>query len=300
VPPEPRLPTPREAAFAWLIGLVVVIAAGLSMAAVAAGTALAEGLSADAALALISDPLRSPLVTSPSWIAASIAVNELCVGLLLVFWWRRLRAPIGQILPLSRPSLRALVGAVLLPFGFAPLAEVTAELVYRWTPNGLGPDHFVATLARGTTPQLFAIVLLCAAVMPALAEEALFRGFVMTAFRRYAPLVVILVSSAMFGLFHLDPTQAAGTAVLGTAFGLVRLYTGSIWACMLSHCAYNAGVILEARWLADSTSLQISWGRVGIGLVLAFLALALLVGDLGRRHLLRLSFRPPPSSRGPS
>jgi len=190
------------------------------------------------------------------------------------------------------------MGAVLLPFGFAPLAEVAGELVYRILPRGLPPEGVVFALARGTETSALALVLLAAAALPAVAEELMFRGLVTTAFRTYSPLVTVAASSVMFGVFHLEPTQAAGTAVLGVAFGLVRLYTGSIWPCVLSHFAYNAGVLLEARWFEPPADHRIYWGRVGIGLLLTVIAYALLVGDRGRRMLLRLSFRPPPP-RGP-
>ncbi|HEY8946349.1 MAG TPA: CPBP family intramembrane glutamic endopeptidase, partial [Polyangiaceae bacterium] len=136
------------------------------------------------------------------------------------------------------------------------------------------------------------------AVLPAFAEEAMFRGFITTALLRYSPIVAISVSSLMFGLFHLEPTQAAGTVLLGVAFGLIRLYTGSIWPCVLSHGAYNAAVILEARWFEPADDHVIHWGRVGLGLVLALAAYALLVGDLWRRHLARLSLRPPAAGGG--
>lgn len=290
---EPRLPTALEAAFAWLLGIVLVIAAGLGIGAVAAAIGIAEGLAPQAAFAVISDPERSPLVRSPAWISASIALNEVTILCLMLLWHRRLRVPLATILPVAPFSLRAGVGAVLLPFGFAPLAELASELVHRALPQDINSEHVLVTLARGTTPAMLLIVLLAAAVLPAVAEEVMFRGFITTAFQRYSPLLALILASLMFGLFHLEPTQAAGAVLLGTAFGLVRLYTGSIWPCMLSHFGYNAGVILETRWFDPPDDHLIHWGRVGMGLLLAVVAYALLVGDLGRRHLERLSFRPP-------
>lgn len=290
---EPRPPSPAEAALAWLLGIALVVVVGLGVGGVAALIAISEGLTPERAFALISDPDVSPLVKSPAWISASIALNELTVVCLMLLWWRRLRAPFGTIVPLSRFSVRAGAGAVLLPFGFAPLAEVFAELVYRALPERVTSEHVVVAVARGTDGSSLALVLLAAALLPALVEEAMFRGFVTTAFQRYSPLVAIVVPSVMFGTFHLEPTQAAGTTVLGMAFGLVRLYTGSVWPCMLSHFAYNAGVILEARWIDPADDHLIHWGRVGFGLLLAMAAYVLLVGDLWRRHLARLSLRPP-------
>jgi membrane protease YdiL (CAAX protease family) len=295
---EPRLPSPLEAVLVWLLGMVLIIAAGLGVGAVASFVAVSQGLKPEEALALLRDPVSSPLVTSPSWIGASIAVNELVLLGVVIVWRRRLRVPFGAVVPSARLSFRAALGAMLLPFGFAPLAEVVGELVRRALPSGISPDHIVSAVARGSSPVLFAMVLIAAAGLPAFVEELMFRGFVTTAFLRYSPFVRLMIPSAMFGLIHLEPSQAAGTAVLGMAFGLIRLYTGSIWTCMLGHFTYNAGIVLEARWLEHADTQVISWGRVGLGLGLAVLAYVLLVGDLGKRRYSPFS-TPPPSSRSP-
>ena len=285
--------------FIWLLGMALLVGVGLAVGLVAAGLAVAEGLAPDAALSLISDPVASPLVTSPSWICANIAANELSVLGLLVLWRRRTRSPMREVIPLAKPSLGALLGAILLPFAFAPLAEVAGELIYRVVPREITAEHLVITLAKTPDALGFAIALLSAALLPALVEETMFRGFITSAFRGYSPLVAVLVPSLLFGLFHLEPTQAAGTFVLGIAFGLVRIYTGSLWACIVSHFAYNAGVILEVRFLGMTNDHVIHWGRVGIGLLLALPAYTLLVGDLWQRSLSRLSLRPPGNRGGP-
>ena len=283
----------------WLVGMALLVGVSLAVGLVAAALAVAEGLAPEAALALISDPVASPLVTSPSWICANIAANELAVLGLLLLWYRRTRSPLRDVLPLAKCSAGALLGAILLPFALAPLAEVAGELVYRAIPREITAEHLVTTLAKTPDALGFAVALAAAAALPAVVEETMFRGFVTSAFRHHSSLVAVLVPSLLFGLFHLDPSQAAGTFVLGIAFGLVRLYTGSLWACIVSHFAYNAGVILEVRYWGISTDHVIHWGRVGIGLLLALPAYALLVGDLLQRSLSRLSLRPPANRGGP-
>jgi membrane protease YdiL (CAAX protease family) len=300
VPPrEPRLPTPSQAVIAWLLAIVLVLGMGFGVGAVAALIAIGEGLKPDAALSLISDPHSSPLVSSPTWIGVTIALNELTVFGLLVLWRRRLLLPFRAIVPTGTPTLRATLGAVLLPFGLAPLAELVGELVRRSLPHGVSSDHIVLALARGTSAELFLLVLGAAAVLPAVVEELMFRGFVTTALQGYSPFAKLVLPSLMFGVLHLEPTQAAGVAVLGIAFGLVRLYTGSIWPCIISHFAYNAGTLLEARWFERSQTHVTSWTRVLLGLGLALAAYALLVADLGKRRQSPFSILPPPpSSRG--
>lgn len=296
-PREPRLPTPGQAVIAWLLAIVLVIAMGLGVGAVAAGIAMSQGLEPDAALALLRDPKASPLVSSPTWIGVTITLNELTVLGLFLLWRRRIALPFAAIVPMARPSLRALVGAVLLPFGLAPLAELVGEVVRRTLPHGVSSDQIVSAIARGTSPPLFLLVLCAAAVLPAVVEELMFRGFVTTAFLRYSPFVKLALPSLMFGILHLEPTQVAGTAVLGIAFGLVRLYTGSIWACIVSHFTYNAGTILEARWFERGEPHVTSWVRVLLGLGLALAAYALLVADIGRRRPSPFSMPPPPGGR---
>lgn len=280
--------------------MALLVAVSLAVGLVAAGLAVLEGLTPTAAVSLIGDPVASPLVTSPSWICANIAANELAVLGLLWLWRRRARSSLRALLPLARPSAGALLGAVLLPFALAPLAEVGSELVHRLLPgDAITTEQLVWTLAKTPSHASFALSLLVAALIPALVEETMFRGFVTSAFRSYSPVVGVLVPSLLFGLFHLEPSQAAGTFVLGIAFGLVRLYTGSLWACIVSHFAYNAGVLIEVRFFGMPSDHVIHWGRVGLGLLLALPAYALLVGDLWQRSLARLSLRPPARRGGP-
>ena len=144
---EPRLPAPIEAVLVWLLGMVLIVAVGLAVGAVASFVAVSQGLKPDDALALLSDPERSPLVTSPSWIGASIAANELTLLGVMFLWRRRLRVPFSAVLPWARPSLRASLGAILLPFGFAPLAEVVGELTRRAVPSGVSPERIVSAVA---------------------------------------------------------------------------------------------------------------------------------------------------------
>jgi len=165
-----------------------------------------------------------------------------------------------------------------LVFGLAPLADVVAELCRRLTGSELTAAKIVATAAKGADPLGLLLLLISLAVLPALVEEALFRGFVTAAFAKSWPLALI-APSILFGVFHLEPTQAAGTIVLGLGFGTVRLLTGSIVASTVAHFLYNATVIMVVRSSTTPPEYSIELMPVLVGLALAGFGLLLLIRE---------------------
>jgi membrane protease YdiL (CAAX protease family) len=127
-------------------------------------------------------------------------------------------------------------------------------------------------------------LILALALVPAVVEETLFRGAITACFAR-SRLEAILVPSLLFGAFHLEPQQAAATAVLGVAFGLGRLYTGSLLPPMFAHAFYNMAVILLMRYVGASAEPHVAWQLVVGGAVVFTIGLWLLRGGEPRHKL---------------
>jgi membrane protease YdiL (CAAX protease family) len=189
------------------------------------------------------------------------------------------------VLPLRVPPLRALGGALLVVLGLAPAAELAGELVYRLAPGGVNAEDMVVAISRGVTPLGLIGVLVAAAALPALVEEAMFRGVITRAFMKRSQAIAVFAPSLMFAAFHLEPTQAAGTLVLGLGFGLVRLHTGSVLTSMICHFVYNAAVIVHVHLGGRTGDHELHLGRVGLGLTLASLGYLLFLSVSGRRSL---------------
>jgi membrane protease YdiL (CAAX protease family) len=83
-------------------------------------------------------------------------------------------------------------------------------------------------------------------------EELIFRGIMLDGLlKRYKPLTAILVSSALFGLAHLNPWQFVTGLVLGCFMGWVYFRSHSVGACILIHMSANfSGYVM--RLLAAS------------------------------------------------
>lgn len=88
------------------------------------------------------------------------------------------------------------------------------------------------------------------AVVPAFAEEVLFRGYVMRAFEKSAGIVAaLIISSLIFSLFHLQLTNILPLATLGAVMGLVTWLSGSIWPAAVAHFVNNgSAVIMGTIW----------------------------------------------------
>ncbi len=90
-----------------------------------------------------------------------------------------------------------------------------------------------------------AVSLLCTAVFAPFFEEWLFRGIVLRGLLgKIKPFWAILISSLVFGLFHLNLWQAIPATLMGLLLGYVYWRTGSLKLTMLMHCANNTLSVL--------------------------------------------------------
>jgi membrane protease YdiL (CAAX protease family) len=252
---------------------------------VAALVAISTGLPVERAVELLFlDPKSSPLVTSATWISISTLTSEAVLGLLIWRFLRRHRIFLHEVCPLGVPSLRDVAGALLCVFGLSPLSELLAELTRRYLPRDANnAETMIVALTQGVTPAELVFVIVATAFVPALLEELFFRGLLTRGFLGRGNLVALCVPSAMFGLFHLEPTQAAGAFVLGVGFGIARLYTDSVLTSIFCHLVYNAYVLIDVYAGGRVGTAELHLGRVALGLALSAIGFGLMVLEPGER-----------------
>lgn len=85
-----------------------------------------------------------------------------------------------------------------------------------------------------------AIGLFVIAVSPAICEELLHRGVMLTAYENRGSIKGVVITSIIFGFFHFDITNLLGATFLGLLIGYYVLRTNSIYAGMLAHFMNNA------------------------------------------------------------
>src|SRR5439155_7328731 len=134
------------------------------------------------------------------------------------------------IVPLRRPNAGALLATLTGTAALNYLLTVAGEWQERIIPTPepvrqLFQDLFVY---RGLADHL--LVLVVFAVIPAVCEEILFRGFLQTGLIRLfesAP-KGIAVTGFIFAAFHLNPWIFPGVLVLGAFLGFLVYSTGSL------------------------------------------------------------------------
>ncbi len=91
-------------------------------------------------------------------------------------------------------------------------------------------------LARAPLPALLLLI----AVGPAFAEEFLFRGLIGRGLvARWGLVRGVTVTSLLFGIVHVNPSQAIAVIPMGIAMHFVYLATRSFWAPVTLHLLFN-------------------------------------------------------------
>jgi uncharacterized protein len=193
------------------------------------------------------EALASPAeewLTPGMLLVSSIIVEVSLLGAVLIA---------ARPLTLDRLSMRRGglgVGSVLVAaVGTLALSEALGLLVKVLDLHGWGTLASVDRAVRGLRGPRLGLALWVMAILPGVAEELFFRGFMQTRLReRWRSWVAVLVSAAAFGLIHGDPLHAPLALALGVWLGLVCERTGSVWPGVIAHVVNNAVATLESAF----------------------------------------------------
>lgn len=175
-----------------------------------------------------------------------------------------------RLTPVTRWLPVGLLGGLLLGGGAFYLMAVWLEpLLEHLVPVPPGEHEQLLRLLRPATGlRPLWQDLLCFAAVPAICEEVLFRGAILSTLgsplgwrpetpapegdrdegstRRSAMMAVVLCA-LLFGIFHLSWSKILPTTMLGIGFGAAAVWGRSLWPAMAMHCANNALVVILIR-----------------------------------------------------
>ena len=143
--------------------------------------------------------------------------------------------------------------AVLFGVGVFFLSTAVNGLAqFLWQLLGANPDMMPTTpLPTEGGWRLIATIFLVA-VIPAFAEETLFRGAMLHAWLPRGKKRALVYTAALFALVHFQPAALPAYLLLSFALGYVALATGSVFPAMIVHGVNNLFGILITYLAGDA------------------------------------------------
>ena len=126
---------------------------------------------------------------------------------------------------------------------------------------------------------LIILTLFHVALVPAICEETLYRGYVMRAFEKsWGIWPAIIVSGILFGMYHIQLSNLIPLAGLGILFAYLTWVADSIYPAIIAHLVNNGGSVLIGTYYPESAFAEITpesmppiWGVIPSLLITAFI-----------------------------
>jgi sodium transport system permease protein len=204
------------------------------------------------------------------WYAQGLVPSDLCLAipiqqavavlapLALVLWWQRvdLRGTFAWRWPAGGGSAAAvLFGAALVGAGLF-LLGAAALLAVRTAGISEEARRLSARLVALIQERPWWLAWILVAVIPAVCEELLFRGWVLSGLRgrRHSAgrvWAAVGVQAAAFAVFHLLPERMPQTFLLGLVLGALVVVTHSLVPAVICHLAHNSVPLVVLRLAGD-------------------------------------------------
>ncbi|MFA6947915.1 MAG: type II CAAX endopeptidase family protein [Eubacteriales bacterium] len=207
----------------------------------------------------------------------------------------RCEMPMKSIFPLNPPPIKQFFAGAFI-YGGAYMAMIPVALLTQLLfPSMAEVTDNINSI--GTQESAFITVIIMA-VLPAICEETLHRGFILSSFKgsmrradgSYRVAATVICMGAIFGLFHLDPYRFLPTAILGGAFAYIALKTDSMLLTMIFHFLNNLMSVVaivamdKAGAIADQAAAAIEYTPAIIaGTCLIYIAAAVMLLFIGIR-----------------
>lgn len=173
---------------------------------------------------------------------ANIIIYGLSLTIVIgVPWWIKKRKTTLVELGLHRaPQWRDLLWLVAGAVTYMILTMIVTSLSRYLIPGAnysqAQNTGFAATANQGELVLTFISLVLVAP----LAEEVLFRGYLLGKLRKYAPAwIAVILTAALFAFAHGQFNVGLDTFALGIVLCLLRIYSGSLWASVFLHMLKN-------------------------------------------------------------
>ena len=199
------------------------------------------------------------------------SIAGVLVGVVLYFLWERKSGTHREIFRFKK-KIRPLVFLGLLSVFMmvqllSSIASVGMEELFHLFGYSMAES---AAAATGTSSTLS--MFLYVGIAGPVAEELIYRGFVMRRLEKYGSFFAILFSSLLFGIMHGNLAQIFFAAAAGLIFGYLAMEYSIVWSILLhilNNLVFSDLLSRFTEGLPEAAANLISYGTMGVFTVIA-------------------------------
>ncbi|MCR5383829.1 MAG: CPBP family intramembrane metalloprotease [Saccharofermentans sp.] len=148
------------------------------------------------------------------------------------------KVKIREVFPVKKISIRDLAGSILLVIGVYPLAIISVAVMGLIFPSSAAEAGEISSFVYDSLNYPMAVLVI--ALLPAICEEAIHRGAILSSFRGIKhDWVILLIMSLLFGINHLTVLRFLFTAILGLILSYVVVKKNNILLSVIMHFTNN-------------------------------------------------------------
>ena len=230
-----------------------------------------------------------------NWGITGLVLSEFMFLAIAIIFCLITGSKIKEMFPIKKITAMDLFGCFMLHLGGYLLSLISIAVVGLVYPEALKEADHLNEFLFGSMSFIPALIII--GLLPAICEEAIHRGAILSNFRSIKKdWVIVLIMGLLFGINHVSVLKFFSTAILGGVLSYVLVKKNNILLTMLIHFVNNAFSVVvsygmgaaKAAASASLTDMNMT-AALGVYLMLGFAAPFMLV--IGSRLLAPQDFK---------
>lgn len=197
--------------------------------------------------------------------------TELLFLVLAIVFGLVFKIPLKEMFPIKKFTARDFFGSLLLLMGGTSFGAMSVGILSVFFPSTLEGGDVEALTDLIITGPGYILTMLIIALLPAICEEAIHRGAILTCFRSIKKdWVIVLIMAIFFGINHMSALRFINTAILGGCLSYIVVKKNNMLLSSMMHFLLNfsASTIsyLSTMLLSQSTGSQVTGSDISAAL----------------------------------
>ena len=180
------------------------------------------------------------------WGFGGVVIQQLIILLCPVLYAWYMKADAKKLFSIKMPGVSQVAGGILFGIAAFLCAMIIGVLLVPFFPESADG---LTQLDDMLTSQPAVVLILVVALMPAIGEELLFRGFVMgTLKNKCTGVIAVLVTTLLFAAYHMSLIKMFTIGIIGFGLTYAAYKSGSIVTSMCMHFLNNLLSVLITKY----------------------------------------------------